>query len=151
MGVKTAFMLKWQCSAIIVSSVQLSHKLYNDGDGLIKLPYNVPFFSAFKLFARSCLILRTRRALGTTNYPQITVSSGKVEFTILIYIFCLFLLFLSHWNNNECKVKKNMEKSFRNSRSFPCVFFFFLDLCSRYLGCNSISKSKQNMMVYIWL
>lgn len=144
-------MLKWQCSAIIVSRVQLSHKLYNDGDGLIKLPYNVPFFSAFKLFARSCLILRTRRALGTTNYSQITVSSGRVKFTILIYFFCLFLLFLSHWNNNECKVKKNMEKSFRNSRSFPCVFFFFLDLCSRYLGCNSISKAKQDMMVYIWL
>lgn len=50
MGVKTAFMLKWQCSAIIVSRVQLSHKLYNNGDGLIKLPYNVPFFSAFKLY-----------------------------------------------------------------------------------------------------
>lgn len=42
-GGKTAFMLKWQCSAIIVSRVQLSHKLYNNGDGLIKLPYNVLF------------------------------------------------------------------------------------------------------------
>lgn len=94
MGANSFCVIMLMFFAVIVSRVQLSHKPYNNGDGLIKLPYNC-FFSRLSNYCLALSVSNDTQNISTTNYRKSRFSSSRVDLSSIILHFKSFLFKIS--------------------------------------------------------